>query len=510
MSDDSYYEEEIIEETIPFDDEEFYEEDWEEEVSELEEEIIEEGDGEEEEYVEEEYVVDLKDKIESSYRSLVNRPSQITQSLVSVDEEDSKQTSLSSSNKNSNNNNVNNRGTRGRIERPQHERSQHTRSSVDASIDASASVDFDLGSFDEDMSESSAESPDDYELACRVLIETMYADEEFDADDMIRRCDLPTLYRNLRQQYRHLERSNSKKGAWEGFEEQDSAVFQGGPFGVENSPQPRMNDDRDVEAANRLPKKSALITADDGSPTKTIKWLNRFEDDPDDYEEACTILFSKLYPPDDEDHDLDTMMRRSTPLDLYRYLKQEYWYRMHTGNMEESTASTNKVSTRMSVEDNLAAKLAKQQQSSQAEAIYKKETHHLPLHQRLENNSFHAKEERRIAEGGEKKNSQLAVSSIHSDDESYFSVDLDAGSQNMTNESDKLPVAHDELTSSETEQMDRMTPKRIKNSTGDSLERKKPKYDSAKLTKDTRIDESISRKSESEITKELQLLEEKH
>ena len=78
--------------------------------------------------------------------------------------------------------------------------------SIDIGDLGSEVVDFDLGSYDGGQSQSTTEEPEDYEQACRDLIKIVYRGQtgkNVDADDMIRRCDLPSLYRNLKEQHKH-------------------------------------------------------------------------------------------------------------------------------------------------------------------------------------------------------------------------------------------------------------------------------------------------------------------
>jgi hypothetical protein len=75
--------------------------------------------------------------------------------------------------------------------------------STDLSHDGSAMVEFDLGSFD--GGSSSEEEPENLEQACRELIALTYPRGGTQgADDMILRCDLKKLYRNLKQQHNFM------------------------------------------------------------------------------------------------------------------------------------------------------------------------------------------------------------------------------------------------------------------------------------------------------------------
>eukprot|EP00980_Cylindrotheca_fusiformis_P022623 scaffold9520_cov105-Cylindrotheca_fusiformis.AAC.3 len=68
---------------------------------------------------------------------------------------------------------------------------------------------------------------------------------------------------------------------------------------------------------------------------EVINWLERYDDDPDDYEVACRKLIAVLYK-DDEEYDPEATMRRTSTLDLFRYLQQAYWYEVHMGNIPEN------------------------------------------------------------------------------------------------------------------------------------------------------------------------------
>jgi hypothetical protein len=63
--------------------------------------------------------------------------------------------------------------------------------------------------------------------------------------------------------------------------------------------------------------------------------LERDADDTNDYEFGCRKLIQIIYDDDDEEHHPDVMLRRTSPRELYRYLKQQYWYLVHTGQLEE-------------------------------------------------------------------------------------------------------------------------------------------------------------------------------
>jgi hypothetical protein len=277
--------------------------------------------------------------------------------------------------------------------------------SVDGgSVDNSASVDFDLGSYDEMSSHSSDfDEPEDLEHACKELIALVHSNS--DADEIIRRCDVRTLYTNLRRQHRHLVRKNPglavprDVGGGETWDSLDGNVLMGGPFvtsdqrngshqhqetGPEWGPnaddsfteedafestdsggrgvwEESTNNGMGCDAANQLPfttmmtvtasstmddeprregsqRPAAEVSDDEGGDDDSPhieKWLERHSDDPKDYVEACRRLSAIIYQ-SDEDNDIDTLLRRNEPEPLYRYLKQQYWYLVHSGQIEET------------------------------------------------------------------------------------------------------------------------------------------------------------------------------
>ena len=187
------------------------------------------------------------------------------------------------------------------------------------------------------------------------------------------------------------------KPLWDTFDEDDdqnkTAVFSGGPLAATNGEnnsygqdpfestdawgsikeEAGRDNDFNFDMANQLPpsssagppvSKPAEVSDDEASHNgenpeagpKVEKWLERNADDPDDYDYACRRLIQILYK-DDEDHDPDTMMRRTTAQDLYKYLKQEYWYLVHTGQLDEATLDTDPAT------NGEADKTNKQQQS---------------------------------------------------------------------------------------------------------------------------------------------------
>jgi len=57
-------------------------------------------------------------------------------------------------------------------------------------------------------------------------------------------------------------------------------------------------------------------------------WNDVIEESPEDLEAAVTALIAVVYR--GEQVDVETMLRRSQLPDLYKYLKQQYWYKLHT------------------------------------------------------------------------------------------------------------------------------------------------------------------------------------
>ncbi|KAG7348323.1 hypothetical protein IV203_017028 [Nitzschia inconspicua] len=382
----SYVEEEEDDDDVAFEDEDF------EEMEELWEEVEDDDCDDEmmdEDYEEEKSAADEEDsqqqKIKSSFRGLVDRPAQTgrrSNSLASLEEEDSN-VALSSAEPSRNG--------------AQDESSQivsQSQRSQDVSLEQSNSVDFDLGSFNgEGSCGSDVDNSEDMEQACRDMIAVVHPTS--DPDDMIHRCDLKTLYANLRQQYHHLIRKNpeleinydqddSEAGElWNSFgnmgenPNRDDIIWDNPLSSTElngNGTQAKQvsensfdqdpfestdawgsikgeavgNDDVDFDNANRLPAsfdkatQNVVQVFEDEDNTegeghrKVEKWLERNADDPDDYEYGCRRLIQIMYDEDDEEHTPDTMLRRTTPKELYRYLKQQYWYMIHTGQLEEN------------------------------------------------------------------------------------------------------------------------------------------------------------------------------
>lgn len=262
---------------------------------------------------------------------------------------------------------------------------QRSTSNADLSFDGSTIVEFDLGSYNGESSSGEGE-PGSYEEACRELIKQIYPQGgSHDEDDMIRRCDLRNLYKNLKQQHKFLVHSKQalaendrNQETWESFDDSNGA------FSVEAADQaiisfdeplhegeakpndgsnhhpiwPEMEgfadpwegsnahnyihkEDRDANNAIRDPvaveetQDEAMMDVEgESSVVELIPWLLRHADDPDDYEAACRELIPIVYK-DEHESDVDTMLRRSNPKDLYRHLKHQHWYLTHTGAISE-------------------------------------------------------------------------------------------------------------------------------------------------------------------------------
>lgn len=229
--------------------------------------------------------------------------------------------------------------------------------------------DFDMGSDDDgepDSSDEESEGPEDYEEACREMIATVHP--KLDPQTMLHGCDLENLYTNLKQQYRHmLKHSPSKSDVFsDETTEDEPAIIEDNDTSASNfvelsfksnsersggdimSPEPATKTVKDVntndihatEQISYVPQINNPISskqvAATYSPPKVEKWLERNADDPEDFEYACRLLCAYMYDPNDHDYCVDTMLQRSTPEALYRYLKPHYWYLAHTNQLDEN------------------------------------------------------------------------------------------------------------------------------------------------------------------------------
>ncbi|CAB9497167.1 expressed unknown protein [Seminavis robusta] len=63
-------------------------------------------------------------------------------------------------------------------------------------------------------------------------------------------------------------------------------------------------------------------------------WNEVIEEQPEDLEAAVSALIAVVYK--DEDVDVESMLRRTRLPELYKYLKSQYWYKIHTNEEEEA------------------------------------------------------------------------------------------------------------------------------------------------------------------------------
>ena len=102
-------------------------------------------------------------------------------------------------------------------------------------------------------------------------------------------------------------------------------------------------------------------------------WHDVIEDEPDDYEAAVKALLPVIYK--NEEVDLGKMLKRMPMRDLYKYLKRQYWYKIHTDQDEAAEAAAEVSDTPssqvLSVDDMLRGRLqgliAKQANNAAAE-----------------------------------------------------------------------------------------------------------------------------------------------
>ena len=97
-------------------------------------------------------------------------------------------------------------------------------------------------------------------------------------------------------------------------------------------------------AKNAAPSKKQIINVPPTplSPASKMKedkyiekWVERDADLPDDLEPFCRKLMAVVYA--DEDHfDPETMLRRTPLPELARYLKGQYWYKVHSNQIDEN------------------------------------------------------------------------------------------------------------------------------------------------------------------------------
>jgi hypothetical protein len=87
-------------------------------------------------------------------------------------------------------------------------------------------------------------------------------------------------------------------------------------------------------------------------------WNEVIEEQPEDLEAAVSALIAVVYK--DEDVDVESMLRRTRLPELYKYLKSQYWYKIHT-NVEEAAplakAQLEKPSEIVSIDDMLKGRM---------------------------------------------------------------------------------------------------------------------------------------------------------
>jgi hypothetical protein len=179
----------------------------------------------------------------------------------------------------------------------------------------------------------------------------------------------------------------------------------------------------------------------DHEEVQVERWLDRDADDPDDYVYAIRRLSSTIYGENDPDNDVDTMLRRSTPKDLYNYLKQQYWYRVHTNQLEEGALAKNKRD--VEVEDN-SHQVSQQERNSKhkTEAIEQLllSRHSSSHHQSLESTlAARIKPEEKEEEGDEEEFYLETIDSeLNSDEESFIEEKEEISISNGQNEAELL------------------------------------------------------------------------
>ena len=74
------------------------------------------------------------------------------------------------------------------------------------------------------------------------------------------------------------------------------------------------------------------------SSAEIVRWVD-LHNDPDDLKTACEDLMEILYSAEDG-VDTGSMMRRTPLRELYRYLKQQYWYKVHSGEIDQDQSAS--------------------------------------------------------------------------------------------------------------------------------------------------------------------------
>ena len=88
------------------------------------------------------------------------------------------------------------------------------------------------------------------------------------------------------------------------------------------------------------PKRSSIsstpkLQTDDDSDEEIERWVDRDADLPEDLEDFCRILMAAIYA-NDEEVDQEKMLRRTPLPELARYLKGQYWYKVHNNEIDEN------------------------------------------------------------------------------------------------------------------------------------------------------------------------------
>lgn len=88
-------------------------------------------------------------------------------------------------------------------------------------------------------------------------------------------------------------------------------------------------------------------------------WHEVIEEEPEDLEAAVSALIAVVYQ--GENVDVESMLRRTRLPELYKYLKQQYWYKIHTNQLEQNKAAATVVaempSQILGVDDMLKSRL---------------------------------------------------------------------------------------------------------------------------------------------------------
>ena len=78
-------------------------------------------------------------------------------------------------------------------------------------------------------------------------------------------------------------------------------------------------------------------SSDSGYEQVVESWQRVVDEEPVDLEAAVTALIAVIYK--DEEVDIEKVLKRTPLQDLYKYLKRQYWYRIHTDQEEAAEAA---------------------------------------------------------------------------------------------------------------------------------------------------------------------------